>query len=189
MRNKRQSMRPQIYVAAPLFSEAERRFNLSIRDALLGCMKAYLPQEQVGLVSEMVKGGDAWDEAVCRVFRQDIAAIEESDALLIVLDGRSVDEGAAFELGFAYAIGKPCVGLQTDSRRAHPWGNNPMIHQSARPVFHSVAELAEWARCLSTQPTADERLSVGVPRAASEERDARGVRATSAPIVRLEPVP
>jgi len=70
-----------------------------------------------------------------------LAAIRNCDLLVIVLDGRSVDEGAAFELGYAYAIGKPCYGLQTDPRRLLPFGNNPMLQHALKAVVSNVRDL------------------------------------------------
>lgn len=75
------------------------------------------------------------------IFRSDIEAIRTCDALVIVLDGRSVDEGAAFELGYACAIGKSCFGLQTDPRRLLPVGNNPMIVGALDAILPSTQEL------------------------------------------------
>lgn len=146
MHRQRTHRRPRVYLAAPLFSESERMFNRTIHAALQEWIDVYLPQEQAGLASEMVKNGMPSAKAIRSVFDQDITAVADADALLILLDGRAIDEGAAFELGVAYTMGKPCIGLQTDSRRTHAWGNNPMIDQAARPVFDSLASLAEWAR-------------------------------------------
>jgi nucleoside 2-deoxyribosyltransferase len=62
-----------------------------------------------------------------KVFEGDLEAIRNSDVLLMILDGRAPDEGACFELGYAYSLNKVCVGLQTDVRRLLTIGNNPMI--------------------------------------------------------------
>jgi hypothetical protein len=71
---------------------------------------------------------------------------KEADALLLILDGRTVDEGAAFELGIAYWRGKRCVGLQTDPRRLLPMGNNPMIACALERVFLDSASVILWAK-------------------------------------------
>ncbi|MGY3362466.1 nucleoside 2-deoxyribosyltransferase [Bradyrhizobium sp. GM0.4] len=63
---------------------------------------------------------------------------------MIVLDGRTVDEGAAFELGYAFAAGKVCVGLKTDPRMLLPIGDNPMIEVALRKIFHDEDELVDW---------------------------------------------
>ncbi len=82
----------------------------------------------------------------------DIAALKKCDFVLIVLDGRSVDEGAAFELGYAYALGKVCYGLQTDPRRLLKIGiNNPMIDCALQQVFSSVDDLVAWAKTFALE--------------------------------------
>ncbi len=46
------------------------------------------------------------------------ADIRRCDLVLAVLDGVDVDSGTASEIGFAYALGKPVLGLRTDFRLA-----------------------------------------------------------------------
>jgi nucleoside 2-deoxyribosyltransferase len=46
------------------------------------------------------------------------AMLRRADAVLAVLDGVDVDSGTAAEIGFAAALGIPCVGLRTDVRQA-----------------------------------------------------------------------
>jgi nucleoside 2-deoxyribosyltransferase len=104
-----------------------------------------LPQENGGLFANMVADGMAIDRAAKKVFNCDVEAIESADVLLIVLDGRAVDEGAAFELGIAYARGKKCIALQTDMRRLLPIGNNPMIDCAVESTFENVDSLLAWA--------------------------------------------
>ena len=72
--------------------------------------------------------------------------MKEADALFLLLDGRTVDEGAAFELGYAVALGKHCVGLQTDPRRLMPLGNNPMIQIPLGRILSTKAQVKCWAK-------------------------------------------
>lgn len=138
--------RPRVYLAGPLFSEAERTFNLRLTEVLEELTEVYLPQRDGGLMSEMVTTGVPSHVAACRVFRRDMDAIRKSDYLIAILDGRAIDEGVAFELGIAFSQAKQCVGLQTDSRRLAIWGNNPMITGALEAVFLSVDDLIEWIR-------------------------------------------
>ena len=136
--------KPIVYLASPLFSEAERQFNRLLRDALQECWEVFLPQESGYLLADLVAEGIPDPIAARRVFDADVAAIEASDLVVVVLDGRAVDEGAAFELGYAWARGIACVGLQTDPRRLLPFGNNPMLSVPLRTVFDSTSELCAW---------------------------------------------
>jgi nucleoside 2-deoxyribosyltransferase len=42
--------------------------------------------------------------------------LNSSDIVVAVLDGVDVDSGTAWEIGYAYAKGKPVIGLRTDFR-------------------------------------------------------------------------
>ncbi len=117
----------KIYFAGPLFSEAEREFNVKITKELRKeGFDVFLPQEH----SENIEIPDTDEKRrklLTGFFTKDIEAIDDSDILLIVLDGRVPDEGACFELGYAYARGKICVGLKTDSRVSEMGTDNAMI--------------------------------------------------------------
>jgi nucleoside 2-deoxyribosyltransferase len=138
-------MKRRLYFAAPLFSEAERSFNSQATAALADAFQIYLPQQDGELIVDLVREGRPETEARRLVFERDIAAIRNSDVVLIVLDGRSVDEGASFELGVAYALGKRCIGLQTDPRRLLPSGNNPMIDGALECILPNIEAVLSWA--------------------------------------------
>jgi nucleoside 2-deoxyribosyltransferase len=133
-----------IYLAAPLFSQAERLFNVHLANALAPFSEVFLPQRDNGLLADLLGSGLSSEAAQRRIFEGDLLAIREADILVVVLDGRSVDEGACFELGVAYALGKICIGLQTDPRRLLPSGNNPMLQGALSEVFPSVLTLTQW---------------------------------------------
>jgi len=137
--------RRNIYVAAPLFNPSERNFNASLKKSLRPFFNVYLPQEDGGLMDDMIKHGTHPQVAARNVFDNDIRALQECDILLIVLDGRTVDEGAAFELGYAYAMGKPCYGLKSDIRQLLKYGDNPMIEVPLQHIFGSAGDLLLWA--------------------------------------------
>lgn len=137
-------MKLNLYFAAPLFSQAELEFNSRVTEQLEAYFTVYLPQRDGGLFTEMVQRMTV-DQASAVIFQKDIEALDWCDVVLLVLDGRTVDEGAAFELGYAYAKGKVCVGLQTDTRRLQPIGNNPMINGPLINIFLSVDTLLAWA--------------------------------------------
>jgi nucleoside 2-deoxyribosyltransferase len=135
-----------IYLAGPLFSQAEKEYNCKLKKKLSQYFKIYLPQEDGGLIINMINDGISQNNAFNKVFKWDLDAIDNCDIFLIILDGRSVDEGAVFELGYAYANKKECYGLQTDPRRLLPHGNNPMIDCALKKVFSSTEELLSWAK-------------------------------------------
>jgi|SRR5579864_661111 len=144
----------KIYLAAPLFSPMERERNRRLRDMMSEIANVYLPQEDGGLIFDFVRDGVPIYEAKRCVFEGDTKAIEECDIIVIVLDGRSVDEGASFELGFAYGIGKVCVGLKTDVRSLLSFGDNPMIEGALKRVFTNDTDLIDWLRSSTSCPHA-----------------------------------
>jgi nucleoside 2-deoxyribosyltransferase len=137
--------KPSFYVAAPLFSEAERTFNLMLADKLELHFSIYLPQRDGLLLRDLREAGDDSHAARKRIYTMDLAAIRTSDGLLAVLDGPSVDEGVSFELGYATCLGKICVGLATDSRRAAGYFRNPMWDCALQKMFDSIPDLLGWA--------------------------------------------
>ena len=86
----------------------------------------WVPQEN-SEIPEMPDTDEKRRKLMCGFFAKDIEAIEKSDLLLIVMDGRVPDEGACFELGYAYARGKICVGLKTDTRVSELGTDNAML--------------------------------------------------------------
>jgi len=135
----------KMYIASPLFNKVELEFNLKLKNILSKYFDIYLPQEDCGLMNEMIKNGMNPSKAAQKVFTEDILAIKNCDLLLIVMDGRCIDEGASFELGFAFANNKKCIGLQTDIRRLVGSKNNPMIDCALFEIFNNIDDVCKWA--------------------------------------------
>lgn len=129
------------YLAAPLFNERERGFNAELADALSSCCDVFLPQRDGLLLADLIRDGVSPDIAEIRIFERDRIALSRCNLLIAVLDGAHIDEGVAFEVGFAHARGSLCLGLQSDVRRALPSGNNPMISQAMSAIFTDIAPL------------------------------------------------
>lgn len=152
----------RIYLAGPLFSEAEKRQNEQLAQAMEQWCQVFLPQRDGHLLPNLIAMGMSPDSAYRYVFEKDVAAVVECDAILINLDGRTVDEGAAFELGYAHALGKLCVGYHTDPRVLLHWGINPMIRVPLSSVLRSRDELSEWAKALAnSQMDRPARFAIG----------------------------
>jgi len=115
-----------VYLAAPLFSDAECDFNSKLRDELEGIgLSVFLPQEHS---NDSDSKRDARQESI---FSKNVAAIDKADILVAVLDGVDVDSGTAWEIGYAHALHKPVYGLRTDFRTLGIEGTvNLMIERS-----------------------------------------------------------
>ena len=131
-------LRVLIYFAGPLFSEAERRFNVELAERMeaLG-FEVFLPQRD-GVEREKPPY-DAMEPEERRraMFDLDKSKILASDIFLFLLDGRVPDEGACVELGIAFcqrelqACEKLLIGLHTDPRAAFIGARlNPMVSAS-----------------------------------------------------------
>ena len=145
------SRRTLVYLAGPLFSLAEKMENNRLCCALERSCDVFLPQRDGELVPHLIQQGLSQSEAYRVVFERDVAALRTCDAIVINLDGRTVDEGAAFELGFAYALGKQCVGYRTDVRVLLPWGLNPMVTVPLTETFTCIETLEAWAKDLKVE--------------------------------------
>lgn len=142
----RERNRPLIYLAAPLFSLAEREFNVRLALILEQEYSVFLPQRDGELLVELISRGIDQLAAKRRVFENDLAAIRRCDIVVAVLDGRTIDEGVAFELGVAFALKKRCIGLQTDPRRLLFGSNNPMIDSALEAKSVDFEELIRLLR-------------------------------------------
>ncbi|CRK55223.1 Nucleoside 2-deoxyribosyltransferase [Alloactinosynnema sp. L-07] len=137
------------YIAAPLFCDAEKGFNLQVDAAVraLG-LDTFLPQRDGGEAAPLVRQGLDEDTVRRRLYELDCAAITECAIFVFILDGRVPDEGGCVELGMARACGADCFGLQTDSRRfGGTDSNNLMIDYSLNGgIARSIDELSDMLR-------------------------------------------
>ena len=155
----------KVYIAAPLFNDAEKDYNLQVDAALRGLgLRTYLPQRDGGEAAPLIRQGLDEHAVRSRLFQGDVEAVRECDLLVFLLDGRVPDEGGCVELGMAYAFGKPCFGLQTDCRRfGGTDSNNLMIDYALTGgTARSLAELT----ALVERHLAGNRADAGAPSAA-----------------------
>jgi nucleoside 2-deoxyribosyltransferase/predicted secreted protein len=116
----------RVYLAAPLFSEGERAYNLSIaRNLRNNFFDVFLPQE----AGDDSHTRDKKEQS--RIFSENLKALEKSDIIVAVIDGADADSGTAWEMGYAYAQKKQVFALRTDFRRAGMYEKvNLMLEQS-----------------------------------------------------------
>ena len=143
----------QIYFAAPLFNDAEKQFNeqLTAKLELLG-YTVFLPQRDGFELNDPAVHFKP-DERAEAIFKLDRDKVFESDILLFVLDGRVPDEGAAFELGLAYAqkylLNKSytLIGYMTDRRVAFKDRPvNAMLAGALENIFRAETDLLDYLK-------------------------------------------
>lgn len=139
----------RVYLAAPLFNPQELAFNQAVCQALENFFEVHLPQRDGVLIPGNAKSIDHFREMSTQAYTSDLAAIRACDIVFAVLDGRSIDEGVAFELGYGVALGKCCAGLLTDRRVLLPHGINPMIACGLTDVLTTLEAVVPWAEGFS----------------------------------------
>ena len=143
----------EIYLAGPLFTQAERRWMRSFCSALQErAYKVFLPQDDAGLplIEDPPNYHGAFE--VCR------DAIDRCDALVAILDGPDTDSGTAWECGYAYARGKPVVAVHTDFRGGEDQALNLMLRRSVSSVIEQPATQEELDPLVNSVTQALEKL-------------------------------
>jgi nucleoside 2-deoxyribosyltransferase len=142
----------RVYLAGPLFTPYERRFLDEVAAALRTAgIDVFVPHEQPLPPEGRTPGA---------IYAADRAGIAAADALVAVLDGPSVDDGTAVEIGLftglmaADPAKRGVLGLTTDMRLVDGLGRQPLnlfvagcIEASGRictSVEEILAELDRW---------------------------------------------
>ena len=142
----------KIYLAGPLFSEAEqnwlrrtKRRIVELANQLNKKVDVVWPYELISDEEINSFGAKAKSEISSRC----TAHLEISDILVALLDGSQVDDGTAWEIGYFFAkrpVGSPIIGIRTDFRNAgdtHYSKVNAMIEGSCDKIVGSSDELCE----------------------------------------------
>jgi len=139
-----------VYVAGPLFSQAERSFLELIVDTLARASSFdpvadfFLPHRDGGELGKGMKRKD--------IFELDLQQVDSATIVVGLLDGQDVDSGTSIELGYAHAKGKKIFGLLTDFRTYHntadaePHRPNLMVWgvcEEGNTLFGNLVSLSE----------------------------------------------
>ncbi len=125
-----------VYLAAPLFTQAERLWNQRLANAIESRqldIAVFLPQRDAE--SHTING----DIDLNHVYRRCIEGVDGADVVVAVLDGSDADSGTCFECGYALAQGKKIIGVRTDFRKGEVHGTNLMLHHSVHAFIESPA--------------------------------------------------
>src|SRR6266571_5041590 len=92
----------RLYLAAPLFTEAERKYNIYLCGLLENAgYNVFLPQREVSQYEGSHKPS--------RIYNADLAGLRNSDCVVAICDGADVDSGTAWECGYACSRGIPVI--------------------------------------------------------------------------------
>ena len=134
-----------IYLVGALFSQTERVFNRSLADEILKLVQdveIILPQE-----FELSQTLSESEDRFQTLFDLCKESVNRADMLLAVLEGSDVDSGTCWEIGYAFALQKPVIGVRTDFKGLEEKGLNLMISRSVELIYDTrtegtIAELA-----------------------------------------------
>jgi nucleoside 2-deoxyribosyltransferase len=117
----------KIYFAGPLFTQGEWLWNAALADQLRQSgVDVILPQEGS---AGMVSGQEQFNPK--KLFDLNRSGIDSSHAVVAILDQADADSGTCWECGYAFAKGKPVLGVRTDFRATGDDGAlNLMLTQS-----------------------------------------------------------
>ena len=142
-----------LYLAGPLFTQAERRWLRALAQRLDEAgHRVFLPQDdaQAPLLAEPPDFHGAFE--LCR------DAIDRCDAVVAALDGSDADSGTAWECGYAYARRKPVIGVRTDFRGGEDQGLNLMLRRSLEHLIERAGTDEELEGLAAEIETALEKL-------------------------------
>lgn len=125
-----------IYLAGPLFTQAERIWNKNLGEQLsltISNTEIILPQVQA---MNYVKA-EAIDFQ--SLVQNCIQSLEKADVIVAILDGSDADSGTCWECGYAYARGKRIIGVRTDLRGSEDEGLNAMLRRTCETVIYYPA--------------------------------------------------
>lgn len=125
----------KIYFANGLFSQADAEFNARVvakLRAMYPLVEVYLPQENASINDK-----NAYADSLM-IAKADTDKVLASDLLIAVLDGPTIDNGVASEIGVAYQAHIPILGLYTDSRRLGATNQQKLdaLQEVAENQFH-----------------------------------------------------
>lgn len=135
-----------IYLAGPLFTQAEQEFNLKIYNDLLGeGYQIFLPQKEC-------KGLSSANE----IFNKCLNGLNKAEIILAILDGPDADSGTCFEIGYAYANEIPVIGLRTDFRGSGDDGGlNLMLTKSCKKIIVTSYQPIKGENIINLKPGDD----------------------------------
>ena len=131
-----------IYLAGPLFTQAERAWNLGLAERLQAAgHTVFLPQAEVSAIASL---------HAATIFQGDVDGVRSADVVVAVVDGADADSGTSFEVGLAYALGIPVVLVRSDFRG----GGDALPGQKLDSVNLMLSEAAsELVACTNPEQT------------------------------------
>lgn len=122
-----------VYLAGPLFSEAEKDYCKKVKKLLI--------DNGINVIwpGDLIEDNEKVTSKI--IFERCLEALDKSDIVLAILDGTQVDDGTAWEIGYAYGSKKLIMGIRTDFRSAGDTKEsmvNSMIENSCFVLYSNI---------------------------------------------------
>ncbi len=129
-------MSAHVYIAGPLFDDGERWWMERVEAVVASAgLTTFLPHRD-----NPPKTADNVGE----IFATNRTALHDCSMVVASLNGVITDDGTAWEIGYAYALGRRIIGIHTDWRSRFPSEVvNLMVERSLGQLVRSLDELAE----------------------------------------------
>lgn len=134
----------RIYLAGPLFSEAEQNWLKNFQNELRERGYNVLWPYEIFDQKEVKTWGKDTARKIMECCRD---ALLTCDIVVALLDGTQVDDGTSWEIGYACAKDIPVVGIRTDMRYGGEVANgkvNAMLAGSCLAICESRKEILDW---------------------------------------------
>jgi len=129
-------MTDHVYIAGPLFDEGERWWIEKVDSVVAAAgFTTFLPHRDNPAKTAANVG---------QIFASNRAALDNCSMVVASLNGVITDDGTAWEIGYAYALGRRIIGIHTDWRSRFPSEVvNLMVERSLTQLARSLDELGE----------------------------------------------
>ena len=131
-----------VYLAGPVFTLAERRFNEEFANEL----ERLCPSLQVFLPQRYDKEFQNAPDRSRRMFACLMGALDSCDIVVAILDGADADSGTSFEMGYARGRGKRVIGVRTDFRGSEDHGVNLMLSNACSDLVTETSATTSLGR-------------------------------------------
>jgi nucleoside 2-deoxyribosyltransferase len=146
-----------IYQAGPLFSQSEKDYHRKISAALKAAGNIVVwPGDLIP--------DDRVSDTASRVFTTCKQTIDRCTCVVALLDGSQIDDGTAWEMGYAHARGLPIYGISTDARMADAAGRRRMNAMIAGCLAGLAGNIEELVQLIHELPQADKVVDEAIKR-------------------------
>lgn len=150
-----------VYQTGPLSLQAEKDFHSKISAALKAAGDVVVWSGDLTPDDRIASAGP---DIAPPVFTARKLAIERCACVVALLNGKQIDEGTAWEMGYAYARGLPVYGICADARMADGTGHNRMSAVIAGCLAGLAGNIEDLVKFIHEIPKAEKIVDEAIKR-------------------------